>query len=160
MMVIIFIQDFRSRSIHVFTLIFLLLLLIPYYTWVREFQWLDAFLNELFLSFLLGCSVLVLRKIKSKPDRAPIGKGDIYFLFLSALFFGFPAFIAWINFALIISLLLHFLMIRISTAYRQRNLVPLAGLLSLVLGTGLVWETYGVSITELLHSGLIWDLTK
>ncbi|RED45649.1 hypothetical protein DFQ02_10827 [Seonamhaeicola aphaedonensis] len=131
-LVLVFIQDFKNRAIHVMLPIGLLLAaLVVNYT-SNHLRLLDIAYNILFVLInLFGLMLYLSFKEKHfiNPIDTYLGLGDIVFFLAVTPLFNFKSFILFFIFGLLFSLLLHIglkWMIKI-------NSIPLAGYLSLFL---------------------------
>jgi len=121
-------QDFKTRSIHILTILGYLLILIPFKLFLSHINWIDIFMNFIFLSIILGATFLVAFLRYSNVKL--IGTGDILFLAVQAFYFPFLDFIICVNVGLVISLVMHGIMTLLSKSYKKTSLIPLAGFLT------------------------------
>lgn len=145
------IQDFKTRTIHLFVLIgFFLTGLI--HIWPFGF---DGFLIILFnfsyLSVLLLIAFLVLNIWKSLSAKEMIGMGDILYLIIMTLFFDFPEFIIALNFALIGSMILHLLLCQLFHSYKIKRYLPMAGLMVPFFTISIVFDTWLGHVIQLFN---------
>ena len=131
-LIYVFIQDFKSRSVHVLQLtgIFLMALVINYNA--TDLNLVDMGYNTVFI--LINILALVLYfSIKNRSFTNPIdthiGLGDIVFFLVITPLFDFRSFILFFIFGLLFSLILY---IGINW-FKQMKTIPLAGCLSLFL---------------------------
>lgn len=143
-------QDFKSRSISIWVL-GLYLGAVALYAALHHRSLLDAGFNLLFIGILLGTTVGMVTLVKKRPYREVIGLGDVLFLVISTPLFQLTSFVIWIPIGLLATFLIHLVLIRSVSVYRQQATVPLAGLLSLIFSIACVTEVYVKPISEYIN---------
>lgn len=126
-LVVIIVQDFTRRAIHVLVLlgIFVCSLFILY---VSNHQWTDFMFSVLFLLLvlaLLWLYVSIKNKKTTNPFKKDIGLGDILFFFAVTPLFGFEEYLLFFVSGMLITILYHLI--------AKIKLIPLAGILGAYL---------------------------
>ncbi len=131
-LIIVFYQDLKKRTIHVFLpiLVFIIGLIINFYSAHLMFD--VIIYNSLFIAInIIG--LVAYASIKEKkiinPLDSLIGLGDVVFFFAITPLFNLKPFILFFIFGLLFTLLLHFVVL----SFKKVKTIPLAGYLSLFL---------------------------
>lgn len=125
--------DFKGRYIHLFTMIAILGLTIGRVYWLGTWAIWEFFaLNLIFVTLLLAISIWVVAKKQHKHWTDIMGLGDILFLYLLCFWMDTVPFVIYFNVSLLVSLVLHFLLLKFSW-YRADRGVPFAGYFAFTL---------------------------
>lgn len=138
----IFIQDFKSRTIDIFSLAGLAVSVVLFHFYVRPIDFLEASFSLAYLTLVLVMGALVLRLMFKKDLRGALGTGDFLFFVPTVFFFDFPSYLIWFNVSILLTLILHLLISKISGKPDQKKLIPLAGYLAVLLIIAIVFESY------------------
>jgi hypothetical protein len=143
LLLVIFIQDLRTREVHVilFPALFGLLLIELNARQSLDGIWLNSVPNILYLALI--CSILSLYsfvRFRTFNIFHGIGLGDILLLLAICIWFEITDYVFFTSIAFLSSLLAHLGLTRLFRKYRQRNSVPLAGYVSLCM---IVWFVSG-----------------
>ncbi|MEQ9052132.1 hypothetical protein [Marinoscillum sp.] len=126
----IFWQDLKSRSIHLYLILFFALLPVFFHFLVRPIDPSSVVFNWVFLAVAIGLSMLVIRWRNHLSFSGMFGLGDVLYLMIVSVYFDFPDFVIWLNIGLMAALGIHLMAKRFSEKYKKRNLIPLAGFLT------------------------------
>lgn len=143
-------EDFRSRTVSVYSLA-AFLVSSGFYFVTHLSSLVDVGLNLGYCLTLIAVTVGIVRIVFRYSIKDVLGLGDVLFLVISTPLFRFPSFVIWLNIGLILSLLIHLVLLRASEPYKQKKLIPLAGILSLVFWSGCIIEMYVKPISELIY---------
>ncbi|MFW0739841.1 hypothetical protein [Flavobacterium sp. T12S277] len=124
-------QDFKSRLVYwfLYPVIGILAFAIQLYTVPLNIAIYNLGVNLLLVSFILGVGFLYL-KLRNLNIKNSIGIGDILFFVFISCTFSTVSFIVLFVFALLFSLLLHFVL----SIKKEEETVPLAGYMALFFG--------------------------
>ena len=119
--------DFKSRYVHLVTMLVLLLITIARMMQNGSWQfWEYYLLNLAFTSMLLLISVAVVAKKNGINWKDVIGVGDLVFLFLICFWFDTMTFVTYFNVSLVLALVAHVSLKKLQW-YRAELGVPFAG---------------------------------
>ena len=127
---LIFWQDFKSRSIHVYLILFFAVLPVLFHFFVQPISLWGLAFNWGFLAVIIGLSMLLIRWRNQLSFSGMFGLGDVFYLMIVSVYFDFPDFVIWLNAGLISALSMHLISNRLSERYKKQHLIPLAGFLA------------------------------
>lgn len=121
-------QDYKNRLVYwfLYPITGILVFAIQLYYIPIEVVFVNSVLNIFFVTFLLAVCFIYL-KLKKMSFQDSLGMGDILFFIFISFSFATVSFIVLFVFALVFSLILHF----VFRNKKQFNTVPLAGYMSL-----------------------------
>lgn len=149
---IIAIQDFKTRSIHLFVLLAYLGLFPVFGLYIRKPDLIDIGLNLGFLIAVLSITWLVSILVFKRKIFEIIGLGDVLYLLISVLYFRFPDYLIWFNIGLMFSLIVHFFVSGFNHKHSDsKQLIPLAGYLAIIFTFAIAFENYVGSINSIIY---------
>ncbi len=130
-LIVLIVEDFKYRYVH-FLALKVLAVAILLFSYLHYFDAWSITFNLGFLAFLGLVLFGYVRFVKRSSLSESLGKGDILFVSICALYLNSFSFLLWINLGFIFSLLMHFALNR-TFLYQKHNTVPLIGYLGMLL---------------------------
>ncbi|TWI77518.1 type IV leader peptidase family protein [Lacibacter cauensis] len=126
----IFISDFRHRTVNVLLFIFLFFSLSIYSLLLKGDPQLilsNAALNLLVLFILISALAIYLKTFRNIPLKEAIGKGDVAFFICIVSYFSPTGFLSFLISSFIFTLVLHLSIVMFPKLNQQNTSIPLAG---------------------------------